>query len=81
LVSDSEPHGKELDDEEEEDGADDYAEDYERRIELYVKVALYQASGSKRDHYKDSLVYQARKDAIAAFNRTTLLKKCSNCGG
>jgi hypothetical protein len=63
-----------------EDSRDETISELESRINLFVMVHLSKASGSKRDHYKDSLVYQARKDLIQEFLRTTMTKKCSNEG-
>ncbi|KII94929.1 hypothetical protein PLICRDRAFT_169633 [Plicaturopsis crispa FD-325 SS-3] len=55
---------------------------WEQRLHLYVALQLSRASGSKRDHYKDTLVYQARKDLIIDFLKAALQKKCHNddCG-
>jgi hypothetical protein len=65
-----------------EDSRDETIPELEGRVNLFVMVHLSKASGSKRDHYKDSLVYQARKDLIQEFLRSTITKKCSNesCG-
>ncbi|KAJ8584792.1 beta and beta-prime subunits of DNA dependent RNA-polymerase [Rhizopogon salebrosus TDB-379] len=63
-----------------EDSHDETISEFESRINLFVSVHLSKASGSKRDHYKDSLVYQARKDLIAEFLKSTITKKCSNEG-
>ncbi|KAF8842743.1 beta and beta-prime subunits of DNA dependent RNA-polymerase [Paxillus ammoniavirescens] len=68
------------DDSDGEDSRDETIEDFEKRIELYVSIHLARASSSKRDHYKDGLVYQARKDVILDFLRTTISKKCQNEG-
>ncbi|CCM05554.1 uncharacterized protein FIBRA_07781 [Fibroporia radiculosa] len=67
-------------DEEEEPTESDHA--FEQRINAYVAVHLAAASGSKRDSYKDSLVFQARREVIDEFLKTTMLKKCknANCG-
>ncbi|KAH7916295.1 hypothetical protein BJ138DRAFT_1219726 [Hygrophoropsis aurantiaca] len=59
---------------------DESIEEFEKRINLYVAVHLSRASSSKRDHYKDALVYQARKDVIVDFLKTTITKKCQNEG-
>ncbi|RDB19957.1 DNA-directed RNA polymerase I subunit rpa1 [Hypsizygus marmoreus] len=48
------------------------------RINLYVAVHLSRSPTSKRDHYKDALVYQARKNLISEFLKSTLLNKCQN---
>lgn len=63
-----------------EDSGDETITEFEHRVNLFVAVHLNKASSSKRDHYKDSLVYQARKDLIAEFLRLTITKKCSNEG-
>jgi len=63
-----------------EDSHDETIADFESRINLFVSVHFSKASSSTRDHYKDSLVYQARKDLITEFLRTTITKKCSNEG-
>ena len=55
-------------------------EAYEKRINLYVAAHMATASSSKRDAYKDGLVYQARKDAIIDFIKTTMTRKCQNKG-
>lgn len=65
-------------DEEEDDTESDHA--FEQRINTYVAVHLATASSSKRDSYKDSLVYQARKELIDEFLKATMLKKCRNPG-
>lgn len=53
---------------------------YEARLELYIRLTLSRASGSKRDDYKDSLVFQARKDLIMEFLKAAIVKKCTTCG-
>lgn len=65
-------------DEEEDDAESDHA--FEQRINTYVAVHLATAAKSKRDSYKDSLVYQARKELIDEFLKTTMLRKCRNPG-
>lgn len=64
-------------DEEDDEPAESY-EEYEQRINLYVAAHMAAASSSKRDAYKDGPVYQARKDVIQAFIKTTITKKCQN---
>lgn len=61
---------------------DETPQEFIMRVNLYVAVHLSRASGSKRDHYKDALVFQTRKDLINEFLKGTLLNKCnnSNCG-
>lgn len=63
-----------------EDTRDETAEEFEERVELYVAIHLARASGSKRDHYKNELVYQARKEVILDFIRVAISKTCQNCG-
>ncbi len=72
--------GRSADDEDDEP-AETY-EAFEQRLNLYVAAHMATASGSKRDAYKDGLVYQARKDVINDFFKTSMLKKCqnTNCG-
>lgn len=65
------------DDDEGDEPAESY-EAYEQRISLYVAAHMATASGSKRDAYKDGLVYQARKDVIQDFIKTTMTRKCQN---
>ncbi|KAG7096730.1 hypothetical protein E1B28_004143 [Marasmius oreades] len=61
-------------------GADDDESPYEymARINRYVTAHLSRASGSKRDSYKDTLVYQARKELINEFLKATILTRCQN---
>ena len=70
-------------DDEEEEGDDESDEDFIKRIKLFTAVHLHRASSSKRDDYKDNLVFQARKELIAEFLRNSILKTCQNadCGG
>ena len=64
-----------------EEPAESY-EAFEMRVNAYVAAHLATASSSKRDSYKDGLVYQARKDVIQEFLKTAITKKCQNpnCG-
>jgi hypothetical protein len=56
------------------------ADEFEERINRYVHGHLERASTSKRDQYKDELVYQARKEAIKEFlDQVVKRKKCQNC--
>lgn len=57
---------------------DETSQEFMMRVHLYVAVHLSRASNSKRDHYKDALVYQARKDLISEFLKANLLQKCQN---
>ncbi|KAL1944308.1 hypothetical protein VTO73DRAFT_3493 [Trametes versicolor] len=68
-------------DEDDDEPAESY-EAFEQRVNLYVAAHLATASSSKRDSYKDGLVYQARKDVISDFIKTSMTKKCqnTNCG-
>jgi hypothetical protein len=52
------------------------------RINLYVAIHLARTPNITRDSYKDTLVYQARKDLINEFLKSCILKKCQNndCG-
>ena len=59
---------------------DESPEEFQLRVGLFVKMHLIRASGSKRDDYKDGLVYQARKELIAEFLKATTLRKCNNAG-
>ncbi|OSD04393.1 beta and beta-prime subunits of DNA dependent RNA-polymerase [Trametes coccinea BRFM310] len=70
-----------VEDDDDEEPAESY-EDFEKRVNLYVAAHLATASSSKRDSYKDGLVYQARKEVINDFIKTTMTKKCQNpsCG-
>ncbi|KAF8471484.1 beta and beta-prime subunits of DNA dependent RNA-polymerase [Gautieria morchelliformis] len=55
-------------------------EDFMKRVKLFVAVHLHRASSSKRDDYKDSLVYQTRKEVIQEFLRKAISKTCQKCG-
>ncbi|KAL0567638.1 hypothetical protein V5O48_014357 [Marasmius crinis-equi] len=87
----SKTKGKKAQEEEEEEsdaeeGEDKDAEEDESpvefmaRINRYVTLHLSRASGSKRDSYKDGLVYQARKELINDFLKATILSRCQNEG-
>lgn len=60
------------------DTPDESLQEFMMRVNLYVAVHLGRAFGSKRDHYKDTLVYQARKDMINEFLKGAILNKCQN---
>jgi hypothetical protein len=64
----------------EEESTEETPEEFQLRVDLFVKVHLGRASGSKRDHYKDGLVYQTRKELITEFLKATILRKCHNEG-
>ncbi|KAI0677397.1 beta and beta-prime subunits of DNA dependent RNA-polymerase [Trametes maxima] len=72
---------KRIEDDEDDEPAESY-EAFEQRVNLYVAAHLATASSSKRDSYKDGLVYNARKEVINDFIKTTMTKKCQNpsCG-
>ncbi|KAF7301868.1 DNA-directed RNA polymerase subunit [Mycena indigotica] len=61
---------------------DESVEDFVKRINLYVAVHLARSPTSRRDHYKDGLVYSARKALISEFLKTSSTLTCQNedCG-
>jgi hypothetical protein len=61
---------------------DETPQEFMTRINVYVAIHFHRASSSKRDNYKDGLVYQTRKDIINDFLKSCILKKCQNgdCG-
>ncbi len=65
-----------------EDESQETEDEFLSRVDKYVNIHLNSASSSKRDNYKDNLVYQARKDLISEFLKSTILKRCQNgdCG-
>ncbi|KAJ7180322.1 hypothetical protein C8R43DRAFT_972609 [Mycena crocata] len=69
--------------EEEERGVavpDETLAQFTMRVNLYVAVHLGRAPDSKRDHYKDGLVYKARKELISEFLKASYMSKCHNEG-
>lgn len=72
--------GRGAGDEDGDDEPEESYEAYEQRINLYVAAHMATASSSKRDAYKDGLVYQTRKDVINDFIKVTMSKKCQNSG-
>ncbi|KAI0065920.1 beta and beta-prime subunits of DNA dependent RNA-polymerase [Artomyces pyxidatus] len=70
------------DDDSDDETVEETLEAFEARVRTYVQISLSIASGSKRDDYKDSLVFQARKDVIMDFHKSSMTKKCQNrdCG-
>lgn len=76
------PETTEEDEDNEQDQDEAALDDFEARVNLFVKASLHraQASGRKRDSYKDTLVYQARKDTIQTFGKLAMAKKCAHCG-
>lgn len=69
---------------EDEDGGmaepDETLDQFAMRINLYVALHLSRSPGSKRDHYKDGLVFKARKDLITEFLKASFTNKCHNDG-
>lgn len=65
-----------------EDAAIEDIDAFAMRVELWVQSYLRSASSSKRDNYKDGLVYQERKAVIHEFIRAAQRRKCSqpSCG-
>ncbi|KAJ7490360.1 hypothetical protein B0H11DRAFT_2010213 [Mycena galericulata] len=59
---------------------DETADEFAARINLYVAVHFGRAPGNKRDHYKDGLVYKARKDLITEFLKASFTSRCHNEG-
>ncbi|KAK7054250.1 DNA-directed RNA polymerase subunit [Favolaschia claudopus] len=76
--------GEDLSDSEEESKGisvpDETVEQFVGRLNLYVKIHLTRAPASKRDHYKDGLVYKVRKDLIHEFLKVSSMAKCQNEG-
>jgi hypothetical protein len=60
--------------------ADESLEGFEQRLNLFVYIHLNRASSSKRDHYKDGLVFKVRKDLIQEFRKVIQVKRCQNEG-
>nr|AIE40066.1 RNA polymerase subunit 2 [Wolfiporia cocos] len=70
---------RKIEDEDEEDTAES-DQQFEQRINTYVSIQLAAASSSKRDSYKDGLVFQERKKIIEEFIKITMMRKCKNPG-
>ncbi len=49
------------------------------RIETHVRLSLQGASSSKRDDYKQELVYKYRKQMIKRLFQDSRIKRCMNC--
>ncbi|PPR04051.1 hypothetical protein CVT24_010626 [Panaeolus cyanescens] len=64
------------------DTPDETPTEFIARINLYVAIHLARAPKSTRDSYKDTSVYQARKDLINEFLKLCMSRKCQNadCG-
>jgi DNA-directed RNA polymerase, beta'' subunit/160 kD subunit len=75
---DKSEHEEEEGDKKKPETPDETLQEFTTRVNLYVAVHLSRASGSKRDHYKDGLVFQTRKDLINEFLKATILSKCQN---
>jgi len=71
---------KRQDDGDDEESPDETLESFEQRLNLFVYIHLNRASSSKRDHYKDGLVFKVRKDLIQEFRKIIQVKKCQNEG-
>ncbi len=80
---------KTTEDNREDDVSDDGAgfseesqQEFITRINLYVAIHLARARDTTRDSYKESLIYQTRKDLINEFLKATMLQRCRNidCG-
>ncbi|KAF7355507.1 DNA-directed RNA polymerase subunit [Mycena sanguinolenta] len=59
---------------------DETLEQFIQRVNLYVAIHLGRSPSSKRDHYKDGLVFKARKDLITEFLKVSFMGKCHNDG-
>ncbi|KAJ6539562.1 hypothetical protein B0H19DRAFT_1179600 [Mycena capillaripes] len=59
---------------------DETLEQFVMRVNLYVAVHLSRSPASQRDHYKDGLVFKARKDLITEFLKASFTNKCHNDG-
>ncbi|KAF7292328.1 DNA-directed RNA polymerase subunit [Mycena chlorophos] len=59
---------------------DESAEDFVKRLNLYVALHLARAPESHRDRYKDGMVYTVRKQLIAEFLRASYTTTCQNEG-
>ncbi|KAJ7368540.1 hypothetical protein DFH08DRAFT_831649 [Mycena albidolilacea] len=59
---------------------DETVEQFTQRVNLYVAIHLARSADSKRDHYKDGLVFKARKDLINEFLKVSFTGKCQNEG-
>ena len=64
--------------EDEEDLAQKQMQGLILKIHTYVTINLLRHRERNRDEYKDSVVYQARKEVIADFFLSMTLKKCQN---
>jgi len=64
----------------ENDVPEESSEAFQQRVDLFVRIHLARASTSKRDDYKNTVVYQTRKDLIAEFLKATMTRKCNNDG-
>jgi hypothetical protein len=91
MVDDEAASGEESEEDEEMDvdmggdgnlPEDETIQEFASRVDQYVNIHLQRASSSKRDSYKDSLVYQTRKELINEFLKAAIRPKCNNedCG-
>ena len=67
-------------DDDDDESPDETLESFEQRLNLFVSIHLARASSSKRDDYKDGLVFRTRKDLIQEFRKVIQVKKCQNEG-
>ena len=74
--------GKGGEDDDDDDEPVETYEQFEKRVNTFVAVSILKHSPTKRDDYKDGLVFQERKNLIAQFMKSTHAKKCPNssCG-
>ncbi|KAJ7639015.1 hypothetical protein FB45DRAFT_827720 [Roridomyces roridus] len=68
--------------EEQERTVSETVEQFVARVNLYVAIHLRRAPNNNRDHYKDGLVYKARKDLISEFLKASSRNRCQHddCG-
>jgi DNA-directed RNA polymerase I subunit RPA1 len=56
-------------------------DEYNGRLQLWVRSSLAKATDQGRDEYKKSgIVYDRRKRVIAEFLKSLTKKKCDRCG-
>ena len=72
--------GRGKDEDSDDDGPKETYEEFETRVNAYVAICFQKASSSKRDHYKDGLVYQERRAVIQEFLKTSAMRRCQNPG-
>lgn len=67
-------------DEDATESPDETLENFELRLNLFASVHLARASDSQRDHYKNGLVFQARRELLQEFRKVIQVKRCQNEG-